>query len=68
MTTTTVRFSTTEFEFAHGKKPRGTGGWAFCFKGQTVFFQGTFTEAKVQAAAWVKTQTIERFVTVVVGS
>jgi hypothetical protein len=22
-------FNTTEYEFSHGKKPRGTGNWAF---------------------------------------
>lgn len=27
----TVTVSTVEFEFAHGKKPRGTGHWAFFF-------------------------------------
>lgn len=26
-----VRIDTTEFEFAHGRKPRGRGSWAFCF-------------------------------------
>ncbi len=27
----TVTVSTTEFEFAHGKKPRGYGRWGFYF-------------------------------------
>lgn len=26
-----VEVSTSEFEFAHGRKPRGRGGWGFFF-------------------------------------
>lgn len=28
-----VRVSTSQFEFAHGKKPRGLGAWAFSING-----------------------------------
>ena len=27
----TITFSTREYEFSHGRKPRGRGGWAFTF-------------------------------------
>ena len=27
----TIHFSTTEFEFSHGRKPRGYGYWGFFF-------------------------------------
>jgi len=49
-------FSTTQFELAHGRKPRGWGQWAFINKstGETFFSTGTFTEAKkaVPAGRW----------------
>lgn len=55
-TQTRVEVSTTAFEFAHGRKARGTGMWAFFFEGESEarWFRGTFTEAKqtaVRAAA-----------------
>ena len=60
-----IAFSTTEYEFAHGKKPRGEGRWAFEFLairalpaggvgyawGAPVFFGGTFAAAKKAALA-----------------
>lgn len=49
-------FSTSQFEFAHGKKPRGNGTWAFFFDSrtdvETVFWHtGSFAEAKAAAMA-----------------
>jgi len=54
MTKPTV--STARYEFAHGKKPRGTGMWAFFF-GQNdsvedaFWHRGTYAEAKAAAVA-----------------
>lgn len=46
-----VRFSTSEFEFSHGRKPRGEGMWAFTWGGEVHFCPGTktLTEAKAWA-------------------
>jgi hypothetical protein len=54
---TKPRVSTAAFEFAHGKKPRGTGTWAFFFDGardvrDAFWFTGTFAEAKAKAVAF----------------
>lgn len=45
----TVEVSTSQYEFAHGKKPRGRGHWAFIIAGQTMFAPGgqqTYADAK----------------------
>lgn len=57
--------STASFEFSHGRKPRGTGTWAFFINGsQTpVFINGSYGEAKVQAV-----KAAGRYGKVVVGS
>jgi hypothetical protein len=56
----TVEFNTRDYEFSHGRKPRGTGTWAFFFGNRTErpiadawWAEGTVTygEAKKQAAA-----------------
>lgn len=44
------------FEQAHGRKPRGRGGWAFFFDGardidEAFWAQGTYAEARRQAVA-----------------
>lgn len=54
-----MEFSTAEFEFSHGKKPRGFGYWAFFFgrnpNAEAVFApRGTFAEAKRWAAKEAK--------------
>lgn len=48
--------STTRYEFAHGRKPRGTGWWMFaaCVNGRsdqtkTVEARGTYTQARAEA-------------------
>ena len=65
---TKVRVSTREFEWAHGRKPKGTGNWAFHFKndaGTTVhteFWFGQFTFARrcaVDAAKECGVSTVE---------
>ena len=55
----TISFNTFEFEMAHGKRPRGDGGWAFFFHHtrcieEVVFYQGKYSEAKKQATAEAK--------------
>ena len=47
-------FSSTQYEFAHGSKPRGEGNWVFFFDGDEedpfrVF--GMFSAAKAKAMA-----------------
>lgn len=57
MTTTrtaAVTFSTRQFEFSHGSKPKGQGFWAFQVGGETLFFEGTLTQAKAQATKAAK--------------
>jgi hypothetical protein len=48
-----VHFSTRDFEFAHGKKPKGLGNWAFFFDGNRsvapFWFYGMYSSAKVAA-------------------
>ena len=55
--TTAIEVKISQYEFAHGKKPRGRGCWAF-FMGRNTsdvlkahFFNGTFREACKQAKA-----------------
>jgi hypothetical protein len=50
MEETTMRVETNEYEFSHGRKPRGMGCWAFQIGEETVFITGTFTTAKNLAA------------------
>ncbi len=55
----TMEFSTTDYEFVHGKKPRGFGRWAFFFDNngeQPWFYHGSFTNAKKTAIAYARTQ------------
>lgn len=47
----TVEFNTTEFQFSHGRTPRGVGAWAFSFvrhpeMDEMVWVNGSFSEAK----------------------
>jgi len=52
-----VTVSTTEYEFAHGKKPRGYGRWAFllaCNKQDIVFYTGKYSDCLKQAKAQAK--------------
>lgn len=54
-----VEVETHEYEFAHGKRPRGTGCWAFFFGNQTdvafaFFHSGSYGESKKAAVAEAK--------------
>lgn len=46
----TTEVSTTQYEFSHGKKPRGAGYWGFQIGhdrgAQQVWLSGTYSEAK----------------------
>lgn len=60
-----MKFSTREFEFSHGKKPRGTGTWAFATvaapaPGSPAIFwhNGSFAEAKKAAREHFKGATV----------
>ena len=52
-----VEFDTSEFEFSHGRKPRGRGAWAFWFQPNTDnvmdawWANGTYAEARKAAKA-----------------
>jgi hypothetical protein len=46
-----VEVKTTEFEFSHGKKPSGTGYWAFEIGGETFWHAGLYSAAKKLAVA-----------------
>jgi len=51
----TVYVSTTEYQFSHGKQPRGTGNWAFFFTDAYVFwFNGPYGAAKRAAVTEAK--------------
>lgn len=48
----TIQIDTTEYEFAHGRKPRGTGTWAFFFDADKIPWwmpDATYAEAKKAA-------------------
>jgi hypothetical protein len=51
-----IEVKTSEYEFSHGKKPRGFGSWAFYMGSEqdtlkAHWFHGTYAEAKKQAQA-----------------
>ncbi len=56
--TPAVKFSTREFELAHGHKPRGFGSWAFNLdlRDEPLFWvhQSTYANAKKLATAHTK--------------
>ena len=45
-------WSTTKYEFAHGKKPSGNGAWALIIDGKTVFVPGV--KSLSEARKWAK--------------
>lgn len=56
-----VEFNTHEYEFSHGKKPRGRGGWAFSFKrnpsmDEIFWINGTYAECKKVAREKAKAE------------
>ena len=58
-----IRVSTTEYEFSHGRKPRGRGSWAFdlgaIFPKATLWFCGTYTEALKSATRAAKEHKVD---------
>jgi hypothetical protein len=51
----TIHFNTAPYEWSHGRKPRGNGTWVVAIGDRHLLWvHGTFTEAKKQAAAWIK--------------
>lgn len=51
-----MKFDTTDFQAAHGRRPRGNGSWAFFFRrkadvSEAFWVNGSFSEAKAAAAA-----------------
>jgi hypothetical protein len=56
MTAPAVEVRTTLYEFAHGKKPRGEGQWAFKIGYRTFWSQGTYAQAKRAAQAEAASQ------------
>jgi hypothetical protein len=67
----TIEFSTREFEFAHGHRPRGVGRWAFFFGfasrnvEDAFWFDGLYGDAKKAARDEAKKRDAQ---IVVVGS
>lgn len=58
-----IEVSTSNYEFSHGKKPKGSGGWMFSphknpdmktQKDDVFSTHGSYTDAKKKAAAWAK--------------
>ena len=54
------RFDTAKFEASHCRKPRGRGNWAFEAGGRMFWAQGTFTEARKQAAKFFADEFVVR--------
>ena len=50
----TIEFTTREYEFTHGRQPRGYGQWAFFFDGESEpqWYTGRFSDAKKSARAY----------------
>lgn len=75
MKSLTLRFDTTDFEFSHGRTPRGRGGWLFAFvrdfdvaTDRLVNANGTFAEAKKELKAKLLAEGMTGHVTVFVCS
>jgi len=52
-----VTVDTKQYEFVHGKKPRGRGTWAFlmaCNKQDVVYFSGMYSDCVKKAKAKAK--------------
>ena len=51
-----IEVRTEKFEWSHGRKPRGTGCWAFGTRDESKIWwaYGSYTEAKRKAIAKVK--------------
>lgn len=54
----TIRVNTSQYEFSHGKQPRGYGHWAFEIGAETLFFSGNYGDAKRQAVQAAKDRNV----------
>lgn len=57
----TIEFSTREYEFTHGRTPKGYGHWGFTFEGHEFWATGTYAEAKKACRKEVKRLAPERY-------
>ncbi len=53
-----VTVLTSKFEGVHGRKPRGTGVWAFMIDNEEHFFRGKYSEAKKAAIRQAKAMSV----------
>lgn len=63
-----IEISTTDYQFSHGKEPRGTGQWAFIFDGnydEPYWAYGSYTQASNDAR---KLAVAKGFTKIAVGS
>lgn len=49
-----IEFTTREYQWEHGKTPKGTGYWMFDFEGYQFEAWGTLTEAKKACKEYIK--------------
>ena len=49
-----IYFNTREYEYEHGRQPKGYGMWAFFFEGYEFWAHGTYAEAKKQCIKHIK--------------
>lgn len=65
-----VEINTSEFQFAHGRKPRGKGLWAFYLPDDPdpAFFNGLYSEAARQAKVLAAERFPGRYLTIKLGS
>jgi len=59
---------TEQYEFAHGKKPRGYGAWAFMINGQLKSFVGVYGEALKMAKLFARERLKDRNAVITVQS
>jgi hypothetical protein len=68
---TSVEFSTSEYEFAHGRRPIGRGQWAFMVEGRPDAVWAPRDLTLTEAKAWMRRElagTVDGVVFVSVGS
>lgn len=53
-----MRINTTEYEFSHGKKPRGNGNWCIEINGAVYNMKGTITQIKSHINTFCKMSSI----------
>ena len=55
-----IEVNTNQYQFSHGKLPKGFGFWAFEIAGETRLFQGSYAGVKKQAVAEAKAKGASR--------